>query len=61
VPGRDQQSFDKQPLRDWLAATGWDKQPPGPELPDEIVQQTSERYAEAYRLVTGESLPAAGA
>ena len=60
APGREQQSFDKQPLRDWLSATGWDKQPPGPELTAEIAQQTSERYAEAYRLITGQPLPAAG-
>ncbi len=56
-PGRDQPSFDKQPLRDWLTATGWDKQPPGPALPDDVVAQTSERYQEAYRRLTGESLP----
>ncbi len=56
-PGRDQPSFDKQPLRDWLAASGWDKQPPGPELPDEIVEQMSERYQEAYRRLTGEAMP----
>ena len=59
-PGRDQPSFDKQPLRDWLAASGWDKRPPGPELPDEIVGQMSERYQEAYRRLTGEPLPAEG-
>ena len=58
-PGRDQPSFDKQPLRDWLTATGWDKQPPGPELPEDVVSQTSERYQEAYRRLTGEPLPEA--
>jgi len=58
-PGRDQPSFDKQPLRDWLTETGWNKQPPGPVLPEEVVRQTSERYQEAYRRLTGEPLPEA--
>src|SRR5690242_10782276 len=52
-PGRDQPSFDKQPLRDWLSASGWDKRPPPPDLPPEVVRATSERYMEAYRLLTG--------
>ena len=56
-PGRDQPSFDKQPLRDWLEAQGWDKRAPGPTLPDEVVAATSERYLEAYRRITGEDLP----
>ena len=56
-PGRDQPSFDKQPLRDWLEAQGWNKQPPPPNLPPEIVAATSERYIEAYRRITGEELP----
>ena len=56
-PGHDQPSFDKQPLRDWLEAQGWNKQAPGPTLPPEIVAATSERYLEAYRRITGESLP----
>ena len=55
--GRDQPSFDKQPLRDWLEASGWDKQPPGPALPDDIVEATSTRYLEAFRRVTGAALP----
>jgi phosphoribosylaminoimidazole-succinocarboxamide synthase len=55
--GRDQPSFDKQPLRDWLEAQGWNKQPPGPTLPPEIVRATSERYMEAYRRLTGSPLP----
>lgn len=55
--GRDQPSFDKQPLRDWLEASGWNKQPPGPMLPDEVVAATSERYLEAYRRITGAPLP----
>lgn len=56
VVGRSQQSFDKQPLRDWLEASGWNKEPPAPELPPEIVEQTANRYREAYRLLTGKRL-----
>ena len=55
-PGRDQPSFDKQPLRDWLAASGWDKSSPAPELPLEVAREMSERYLEAYRRLTGEPL-----
>jgi phosphoribosylaminoimidazole-succinocarboxamide synthase len=46
-------SFDKQPLRDWLESTGWDKTPPPPELPPEVVESTRARYIEAYERVTG--------
>lgn len=56
-PGREQPSFDKQPLRDYLDALDWDKSPPGPLLPAQIVQETSERYLEAHRRITGEDLP----
>jgi phosphoribosylaminoimidazole-succinocarboxamide synthase len=56
-PGHDQPSFDKQPLRDWLEASGWGKRPPGPVLPDDVVRATSERYLEAYRRLTGAPLP----
>ena len=55
-PGRTQASFDKQPVRDWLEATGWDKAPPAPPLPDDVVAETTERYVEAYRLITGREL-----
>ncbi len=55
--GQDQPSFDKQPLRDWLEASGWDFAPPAPVLPDEVVRSTSERYLEAYRRITGSPLP----
>ena len=55
--GRDQPSFDKQPLRDWLEASGWEKRHPAPTLPDEVVRATSERYIEAYRRITGAPLP----
>ncbi|HAZ31696.1 MAG TPA: phosphoribosylaminoimidazolesuccinocarboxamide synthase [Dehalococcoidia bacterium] len=54
--GGPQPSFDKQPLRDWLAASGWNKEPPAPELPSEIVEQMAERYREAYRRLTGEEV-----
>ncbi|HET6848639.1 MAG TPA: phosphoribosylaminoimidazolesuccinocarboxamide synthase [Gaiellales bacterium] len=57
-PGRAQPSFDKQFLRDWLEASGWDKQPPAPELPDDVVSGTRERYAEAYQRLTGEPFSA---
>jgi phosphoribosylaminoimidazole-succinocarboxamide synthase len=55
-PGRSQPSFDKQPLRDWLTGTGWDRQAPPPDLPDEVVVDTTARYLEAYRLLTGTAL-----
>jgi phosphoribosylaminoimidazole-succinocarboxamide synthase len=58
-PGRSQASFDKQPLRDWLEASGWDKNPPGPPLPPEIIDETAARYRKAYELVTGTELPSA--
>ena len=48
-------SFDKQPLRDWLEARGWDKRPPPPPLPDDVVAATRERYVAAYERITGES------
>lgn len=57
VVGQDQPSFDKQPLRDYLDGLDWDKQPPGPELPDDIVEAMSERYQQAYELITGTPLP----
>jgi len=52
-PGQIPPSFDKQPLRDWLEGTGWDKTPPPPALPDEIVEATRSRYVEAYERLTG--------
>jgi len=57
-PGRPQPSFDKQFLRDWLEASGWDKQPPAPDLPDDVVSGTRQRYAEAYLRLTGEPFTA---
>jgi len=56
APGTNPPSFDKQPLRDWLEAQPWDKQPPPPPLPDDIVDATSARYVEAYERVCGRSL-----
>jgi phosphoribosylaminoimidazole-succinocarboxamide synthase len=55
-PGGAQPSFDKQPVRDWLTASGWNKQPPAPVLPPEVVASTSERYREAYRRLTGREI-----
>jgi len=52
-PGKGQPSFDKQFVRDYLAGLDWDKTPPGPKLPDEIVEKTAEKYREAARLLTG--------
>jgi phosphoribosylaminoimidazole-succinocarboxamide synthase len=54
--GRSQPSFDKQFVRDWLTESGWNREPPPPALPDEVVQKTSERYHEAYRRLTGHEL-----
>lgn len=53
-PGRGQPSFDKQFVRDWASSTGWDRTPPAPAIPDEIVQRTREKYREAYERITGE-------
>ena len=55
-PGSSQPSFDKQPLRDWLVASGWDKEPPAPPLPPEIVEETAQRYREAHLKLTGKAL-----
>jgi phosphoribosylaminoimidazole-succinocarboxamide synthase len=54
-PGRVQASYDKQFVRDWLEARGWDKRPPGPELPEDVVDGTRARYVEAYERITGAS------
>ena len=55
-PGRSQPSFDKQFLRDYLETLDWNKTPPAPELPFEIVARTGDKYSEAYRLLTGKEL-----
>lgn len=57
-PGRGQPSFDKQYVRDWAAGSGWDKTPPAPALPDDVVQGTRARYIEAYETITGEPFAA---
>ncbi len=54
-PGATPPSFDKQPVRDFLDGLDWDKQPPPPSLPDEVVSATSARYIEAYERITGRS------
>jgi len=52
-PGTTPPSFDKQPVRDWLESSGWDKRPPAPPLPPDVVAATSERYVSAYERLTG--------
>lgn len=55
-PGRDQDSFDKQYVRNWLDEEGWDHSPPAPELPEDVVMNTRGRYVEAYEKITGRKL-----
>ena len=55
APGTSMSSFDKQPVRDWLEAQDWDKRPPAPRLPEDIVADTRTRYIEAYERLTGRS------
>ncbi|MCG8685958.1 MAG: phosphoribosylaminoimidazolesuccinocarboxamide synthase [Desulfobacterales bacterium] len=55
-PGRGQNSFDKQAVRDWLTNSGWDKTPPGPELPAEIIENTSNTYKEIFNRLTGDTI-----
>lgn len=57
-PGRGQPSFDKQYVRDWASSTGWDKSPPAPEVPEDVVAGTRGKYVEAYEIVTGEPFDA---
>jgi phosphoribosylaminoimidazole-succinocarboxamide synthase len=54
-PGKTPPSFDKQFVRDWATAQGWDKKPPAPELPADVVEQTRGKYVEAYERITGQS------
>ncbi len=56
APGRSQPSFDKQFVRDYLESTDWDKTPPPPPLPPEVIEKTSQKYRDAYRLLTGKAL-----
>jgi len=55
-PGGAQPSFDKQYVRDYLEAIHWNKQPPAPVLPEEVIERTSEKYREAYRILAGKEL-----
>ncbi|MGZ4874413.1 MAG: phosphoribosylaminoimidazolesuccinocarboxamide synthase [Candidatus Angelobacter sp.] len=57
-PGKAQESFDKQFVRDYLEAIKWNKQPPAPGLPEDVARKTSEKYIEAYRVLAGRELPA---
>ena len=56
--GHGQPSFDKQFVRDWAAGTGWDKRPPAPEIPADVVEKTRAKYVEAYELIVGEPFDA---
>ena len=56
APGKSQPNFDKQFVRDWLDAQGWDHEPPAPELPEDVVERTHRRYLEAFRKLTGAPL-----
>jgi phosphoribosylaminoimidazole-succinocarboxamide synthase len=58
APGRSQPSFDKQYVRDWASGTGWDKSPPAPPIPDDVVARTRELYVEAYERLAGEPFSA---
>lgn len=55
-PGRESESFDKQFVRNWLLSTDWNREPPGPELPDDVISGTVERYTDAFQRLTGSSL-----
>jgi phosphoribosylaminoimidazole-succinocarboxamide synthase len=57
-PGRGQPSFDKQYVRDWAAGSGWDKTPPAPALPDDVIERTRHLYVDAYERITGEPFEA---
>lgn len=56
-PGRAQESYDKQFVRDYLESIKWNKQPPAPSLPDEVARKTSEKYIQAYKVLAGRELP----
>ena len=56
APGRPQDSYDKQPLRDWLEKSGWNKEPPAPALPKEVIASTQRRYETAYERLTGKKI-----
>ncbi len=54
--GQSQESYDKQPVRDWLSESGWNKEPPAPMLPPEVIEATTRRYKQAYERLTGRKL-----
>jgi phosphoribosylaminoimidazole-succinocarboxamide synthase len=54
--GRPQASLDKQPVRDWLIASGWNKEPPAPVLPQDVIEAATKRYVQAYERLTGRKL-----
>lgn len=56
IAGQAQPSYDKQPVRDWLTASGWNKEPPAPMLPEKIIEETSERYRTAYKKLVGSDI-----
>ena len=56
APGKSQPNYDKQFVRDWLLDQGWNQEPPAPELPEDVISKTTERYTEAYRRLTGVEL-----
>ncbi|MFQ5405931.1 MAG: phosphoribosylaminoimidazolesuccinocarboxamide synthase [Candidatus Micrarchaeia archaeon] len=60
VTGTNPPSFDKQYLRDWLDATGWNRQPPAPDLPGDVVKNTSEKYLDAFEKLTGQKIEVKG-
>ena len=55
-PGRHQEALDKQYVRDWFLESDWNREEPGPELPDEVVAETARRYREIYQRLTGEEV-----
>ena len=59
-PGHAQPSFDKQFVRDWLEQSGWDKTPPAPLLPPDVIEATSAKYIQAYELITGRTFEPEG-
>ena len=54
--GKSQPSFDKQPVRDWLVQAGWNKEPPAPMLPEDVIAETTARYREGFRRLTGKDI-----
>jgi len=60
APGGGQPSFDKQFVRDWLESSGWDKRPPAPSLPADVIEATSAKYIQAYELITGRTFQPEG-